>query len=182
VIDWPHAPLHRFTANAHYFVTAGTYQKQHFYRDAASLERLQQRLFDMTRKHAFVLQAWALFSNHYHFVAYSDGAGEQLAPMLRELHSREAIDCNRRDEASGRRVWYQYRETLLTFERSWLARLRYTHQNPVHHKLVDSAVAYRWCSASWFERTASPAFANTVAQFRTDRVKVDDDFEVAPPQ
>jgi len=64
----------------------------------------------------------------------------------------------------------------LTFERSWLARLNYVHQNPVKHGVVPVANQYPWCSAAWFERTASPAQVKTIYSFKTDRVNVYDDF------
>jgi putative transposase len=35
---------------------------------------------------------------------------------------------------------------------------------------------YRWCSAAWFERTASPAQVKTIYGFKIDRLKVQDDF------
>jgi len=93
----------------------------------------------------------------------------------------EWLECNRLDDANGRKVWYQFRETQLTFERSWLARLRYTHQNAVHHRLVSAATQYRWCSASWFESNARPAFVKVVNSFKVDRINVPDDFDVVEP-
>ena len=74
----------------------------------------------------------------------------------------------------------QYRDTQLTNERSWLARLRYTHENAVHHRLVLNAENYRWCSAAWFAATARRAFVETVKRVKIDRVKVDDDFGPVP--
>lgn len=175
--DWPHAPLHRFgVGEAVFFVTAATYLKQHFYRDRVRLDGLQSRLFELCRKHDCHLQAWAIFSNHYHLVVSADG--EELRSRLTRLHTEEAIACNRVDDAKGRQVWYQFRDTELTYERSWLARLRYTHQNAVHHKVVTDATQYRWCSASWFETNARPAFVNVVNSFKIDRLNVPDDFEV----
>ena len=46
----------------------------------------------------------------------------------------------------------------------------------VKHGLVPVANQYRWCSAAWFERTASPAQVKTIYRFKIDRVQVDDDF------
>jgi putative transposase len=88
---------------------------------------------------------------------------------------------SRDDDAPGRKVWFQCRETQLTYERSWLARLRYTHQNAVHHGLVSDATKYRWCSASWFETNARSSFVKVVNSFKIDRVNVSDDFEVVQP-
>jgi putative transposase len=176
--DWPHAPLHRFEANGTYFVTGATYLKRHYYRSRENLNRLQDRIFGLAREHRFMLEGWSIFSNHYHLVG--KGVGDALRLMLSQLHSLEAIQCNRDDGVGGRKVWYQFWETELTFERSWMARLRYTHENAVHHGLVRNAANYPWCSASWFVRTASPAFVNSVRRFKIDRIHVRDGFEVEP--
>ncbi len=80
------------------------------------------------------------------------------------------------DGEPGRKVWFQYWDTLLSFERSFLARLNYVHNNPVKHGLVKIATRYPWCSASWFEQNADRSFYNTVMNFKTDRVNVRDDF------
>ena len=173
-MDWPHAPLHRFSPHGIFFVTASTYLQRHYYARAADLDRIQGTVFELARRYECQLQAWALMSNHYHLVA--ECGGPALQAMLTKLHQAEGFACNRRDGVTGRKVWYQFRETELTFEKSWLARLHYTYENPVHHGLVTRAANYRWCSAGWFERTASPAFAKTVASFKIDRVRVADDF------
>ena len=175
MFDWPHAPLHRFASQGIFFITASTFLKRHYYTHASDLDRIQEQLFELTRLYDCQLQAWALMSNHYHLVA--ECAGPALKAMLKKLHQAEGFACNQRDGVTGRQVWYQVRDTQLTFEKSWLARLRYTHENPVHHGLVNRAANYPWCSAGWFERTTSTAFAKTVASFKTDRVSVGDDFE-----
>jgi putative transposase len=180
MVDWPHAPLHRFATNGFFFITAGTYLKRHYYRDRTSLDGFCDMLFGLADDHALSLQAWTMFSNHYHLVV--DGCGEALHRMLSELHRRQSIVCNRRDNAEGRQVWYQFRDTELTFERSWLARLRYTHENAVRHGLVRVATDYPWCSAGWFERTAPRGFVDSVRRFKIDRVNVPDEFEVAPSE
>jgi putative transposase len=42
--------------------------------------------------------------------------------------------------------------------------------------MVSDAEKYPWCSAGWFERTASTAFVKTVKGIQIDRVNVYDDF------
>ena len=76
-------------------------------------------------------------------------------------------------------MWFNYRETRITYEKSYLARLNYVHQNAVKHGLVPVANQYPWCSARWFERTFSPAMAKSIYRFKADRLKVPDDFEPA---
>jgi putative transposase len=96
------------------------------------------------------------------------------------LHEKTAKWANRLDGKPQRKVWFNYRETRLTYQKSYFARLNYTHQNPVKHGLVAVAHLYPWCSASWFERSASAAQAKAIYRFRTDGLKVDDEMEVAP--
>jgi putative transposase len=177
--DWPHAPVHRLNAAGAYMVTAGTYQKAHLFRGPDRLTMLQDRPLKITREHGWQLQAWAIFSNHYHFVTLSPEPSTPLRRLIQELHSVTARELNRLDGMENRKVWFEYWDTHLTYERSYLARLQYVHQNPVRHGLVRVATAYPWCSAAWFEQNASLAFLKTVTNFNTDRVNVPDEFEVA---
>ena len=68
MFDWPHAPVHRFDATGVYFITAGTYLKRHYYRERTRLDAFLHRLFGLAREHSIALQAWTVFSNHYHLV------------------------------------------------------------------------------------------------------------------
>ena len=173
--DWPHAPLHRFGDAGNYFITASTLHKQHLFRSPVALDALRESLFGAAQQHHCWLQAWSLFSNHYHLViACNDG--ENVRNMLRTFHVDSAIDLNRRDGEKNRRVWFQFRDVHLTIQASWLARLRYTHENAVHHRLVRDAGNYPWCSASWFGDRAPRAFVETVWRMRIDRVNVYDDY------
>jgi putative transposase len=176
--DWPHAPVHRLSEAGVYIVTAGTYLKEHFFRSSERLEFLCDALLAQGEEYGWQLQAWAVFSNHYHFVALSPRNAATLRAWTQHLHSITAKEINRQDGVHGRRVWYNYWETRLTFQKSYLTRLNYVHRNAVHHGLVRAASAYRWCSAGWFERRADPAFLKTVMGFPSDRIKVPDDFEV----
>ena len=79
----------------------------------------------------------------------------------------------------GRQVWHNFWETKLTYEKSYLVRLNYVHQNPVKHGLVQFASQYPWCSAGWFERTARAAQVKTIYSLKLDKVKVYDEYEPA---
>ncbi len=174
---WRHAPPHHFEPGQVYFVTAGTLHKLSVYSSDEHRVYLEERLLSTLERQGWLIQAWAVFSNHYHFVAEGPEGAAPLRPMLRDLHSETAREINRRDNAVGRTVWHQYWETPLTFEKSWLARLNYVHQNAVHHGLVREATQYPHCSAAWFEREANPGFCRAVTMTKTDRVNVKDDYE-----
>jgi putative transposase len=177
--SWPHAPVHLLGARGAYIVTGATHLKQHLFRAPDMLSLVQEQLFALELE--WRLQAWAVFSNHYHFVVLSPEDPGSLRTLIGRLHSLTAREANRRDGIEGRKVWFQFWDTHLGYERSYLARLNYVHQNPVRHGLVPGATAYPWCSAGWSEQQAQPAFVRSVCGFKTDRISVPDDFEVEWP-
>ena len=174
--DWPHAPVHRLGTDGVYIVTAGTHYKQHFFAGAEKLTLLEARLLTLAKQSQWQLEAWAVFPNHYHFVARSLPDATDLGQLIKHLHADTARAVNRLDDAEGRRVWYNFRDTRLTFQQSYLARLNYVHQNAVRHGLVLKANQYRWCSAAWFERVTPPATVKTIYGFKTDKLEIRDDF------
>ncbi len=180
-VPWPHAPTHQLSVSGTYFVTAATYLKAHHFRDPKRLDVLLRGVLTVCRDFSWQLEAWAVFSNHYHWVAHSPATEDDatsLPAMLSLLHTKTARWVNRLDGTLNRQVWHNYRETRLTYQRSYLARLNYVHQNPVKHGLVPLASRYRWCSAAWFERTASTAQVKSIYRFKVDQVRVPDDFEL----
>ena len=177
---WPHAPTHQLSTRGTYFVTAGTYLKHHHFRDATRLDVLQRGLLKLADSFGWRIEAWAVFSNHYHYVAHSpeiDESAESLSTMVNELHKKTATWVNQLDGTRGRIVWHNYWDTKLTHHRSYLARLNYVHQNAVRHGLVRVANEYPWCTARWFERTTSAAQVKSIYRFRTEKVNVFDEFE-----
>jgi len=176
-IAWPHAPPHRISKNGTFFVTTGTLHKQHFFRGAERLDCLHKELLSHAKDNGWQLEAWAAFSNHYHFVAHALEGASELGPMLKELHRKTAIHMNQLDGEEGRPIWFNFRDTELTYETSYYARLAYVHNNPVKHGLVTNARLCKWCSASWFERAATPAQVATIANLKTDTINVYDEYD-----
>ena len=86
------------------------------------------------------------------------------------------------DGEPKRKVWQNFWDTKLTYEKSYLARLNYVHQNAVKHGLVPVANQYQWCSARWFEQIASSAMVRSIYRFKIDRLSVQDDFAPVKPQ
>lgn len=106
-----------------------------------------------------------------------DDNAASLKQFLHEFHYRSAAWINELDNSHSRKVWHTFWETLLTYERSYLARLNYVHTNPVKHGLVRVANEYHWCSAKWFEEQASPSQVKTIYSFPSNQLKIKDDFD-----
>jgi putative transposase len=175
--DWPHAPPHRLGASGVYFVTARTLHQFPHFKTSERLDFVRDRLFELVEKYGWRLEAWAILSNHYHFVGHSPIGAESadsLGKLLKHLHADITRHVNRLDGAEGRKTWHNFRESHLTFQSSYLARLNYTHQNPVHHKLVRRAEDYAWCSARDFEKACTPAWVKTIRSFQYEQISRED--------
>ena len=179
-LPWPHAPTHQLSESGTYFLTASTYRKAHHFRGAERLHVLHRGLLRLMQKYGWSLEAWAVFSNHYHFVAHSPPDARDasdLSGVISTLHVKTAEWVNKLDRAPGRRVWFNFRETRITYDKSYLARLNYVHQNAVKHRLVSVANQYPWCSSQWFERASSPLMVTSIYRFKTERLNVPDGFQ-----
>jgi putative transposase len=173
---WAHAPIHIVNEQGTYMVTAGTYQRQHFFNTPERMNYLTHTLFALANKFGWQLQAWSILSNHYHFIAISPDNPQSLSKFIEELHRQTATILNRLDNSIGRKVWFQFWDSHITYQKSYLARLNYVHNNAVHHQLVTEAEHYPWCSKSWFRETANSAFQNTVENFKINKLNVYDEF------
>lgn len=169
---WPHAPAHHLADGGVYIVTAATYRHAPLFRGRERI--LHDSLLRLALEIGWRLEAWAVFANHYHFVAQSPADPSGLRSLVRRLHAGTATTINRHEAAGGRRVWANYWDTLIRDQRSYFARLSYVHQNAVRHGIVPVASAYPWCSASWFESSAASALVDTVYAFPIDRQSVPD--------
>ncbi|MDD5466938.1 MAG: transposase [Anaerolineales bacterium] len=140
---WHHSPPHLFVPNCMYMITASTLEMREVFNSEEKLELLENTLLEVTAAYGWELEAWVVFSNHYHFIARSPGEANNLKRMIQRLHSQSARLVNALDGTPGRRVWFQYWDTILRDERGYLARLNYVEQNPVKHGMVEGAGRYR---------------------------------------
>jgi putative transposase len=173
---WHHRPIHVFTPDTMYMVTAGTLAREHLFRAKDSLRMLEGTLLEVYAFYSWNVQAWAVLANHYHIIAQSPGDGKSLKPMIQRIHSQTARLLNKQDNTPGRRVWFQYWDTCLTYENSYYPRLNYVHNNPLKHGLANRSEDYPYCSATWFRERADPAFRKKVESYRYDRLDIEDDF------
>lgn len=173
---WLHAPQHEFDSQGTFMVTAGTLGKKLAFRDSERLDLLQRTVFEAALDADWKLQAWSFFPNHYHLIVSSSIGSPALGDVVKRVHSESARILKRLDGAEGRQVWFQYWDTGLTFQKFYLARIKYVYENPVHHGVVKVASNYPWSSAAWFERHASCAFLRTVQSFKIDASNVLDDY------
>ncbi|MGA0370123.1 MAG: transposase, partial [Kiritimatiellia bacterium] len=154
---WHHAPLHRFSPNTVYMLTAGTYKKSLLFLGEKRLTLMQDLLLQRMEETNWIPHAWACFPNHYHVVMMAPNSGN-IQQWVKGYHSKLAIALNKMDKVSGRKVMYQYWDRCITYDNSYYARLHYVIHNPVKHGFVKVARDYPFCSARWFEKNNPTAF------------------------
>lgn len=165
-----------FSETRTYMVTGGTFQKIDHFNTPERLKYLHDSLLELAIQYEWELQAWAIFANHYHFIGVSPETANNLPGFLKHLHVNTAKYLNQKDGTPDRQVWGQYWDSQITFQNSYYAAIKYVNQNPVKHGLVNVATDYPWCSASWFEQSASAPFKKIVEGLKIDKVKIVDDF------
>lgn len=173
---WPHAPSKLVNQPGMYIVTAGTYQKVHHFKEEQALAYLHDLILLKAEELGWRLEAWAVLSNHYHFVGRSPERDRAVSEITKAIHIDSAKWINERDGTPGRRVWFSCWDTLLTFEKSYLARLSYVHRNAVHHGLVAEPHDYPYCSARWLTENAPSGFARTVLSYPCSKISLPDDY------
>jgi putative transposase len=62
-----HRPSHKVDVDGTYMVTCGTLHKEHLFLGRDRLALLHNALLLTASKHGWRFDAWAVFSNHYHF-------------------------------------------------------------------------------------------------------------------
>jgi len=173
---YPHNPPHYFVSNAMYMVTGAILHNQHLLIEDRRKEFFLQTLSDRTKLLGWDLQAWSVLNNHYHFLAQAPEDATTLEKLIRQLHSITAIEFNRWDNASGRQIWFNYWDSCLTYEKSYLARLHYVHINPIKHRLVDDVINYPFCSFKWFIEEGDETLKQQVFAQPVDSLKIFDDY------
>ncbi len=173
---YPHNPPHYFVSNAMYMVTGAILHNQHLLKEERKKQLLLEALLERSELLGWSIEAWAILNNHYHFIAKAPEKVGTLSKLIRQVHSITAIQLNRWDNASSRQVWFNYWDSCLTYEKSYLARLHYIHMNPVKHGLIDDAFNYPFCSYRWFTEQGDSDLKEQVFKQPTDHLHVVDDF------
>ena len=103
--DWPRAPIHRLGSDGIYMITAATLHKTLLFNTPEKLSLLEDNLLTLSKKYRWHLEAWAVFANHYHFIARNEVGSDEMWRFLKHLHTDSSRFLNRLDNAAGRKVW-----------------------------------------------------------------------------
>jgi putative transposase len=126
-------------------ISAATLHKRHFFNTHAKKQMLQYEVLQRTSELNWRLDAWSIFSNHYHIVAKSPPDENALKTLIQRIHSYSARKINMMDRMSGRRVWYNYWDRCINDEDMYFICLRYVYWNAVRHGIAERPQDYPFC-------------------------------------
>lgn len=161
VLKTPSRKLHE---KGTYAVTGETTKKAHLLDKPEKLDLVQKILIDLTLEFKWELQAWSIFSNHYH-ILISSKIPENLDRFIESFHNKTTEILNSFDSTEKRKVWAQYSVNRIVMQASHYAFLNFIHYNSIKHGLGPNAATYRWCSAGWFQTVNDPDYVKKIRSF-----------------
>ena len=173
-----HNPPHLFIPSAKYFITGATYLKKHFLTSEESKEKLLSSIMKGCEKYGWVIEDWVILDNHYHLMLNAPDRVDTLGAMFKEIHKFTALWLleNFPELKDEMRIFYNYWDSCITFEKSYFTRLNYIYYNPVKHGYVEEAGDYLWGSYR-LRLQIEPDHLNQMKEkYPWDKIKVKDDF------
>jgi len=174
---YPHNPPHWFVSNAIYMVTGSTLYKKPFLDKEEKRANFLEILFERTKVLGWALHAWAVMTDHYHFIAQSPENAYSLKMLTEGVHSINAKFVNQVDNTPRRRIWYNYWDTCLQTEASYYSRMNYVILNPVKHGLVENPEDYPFSSYRYFVESTEPDFQQMILSQPIDDLQIEDEFQ-----
>lgn len=137
-------PLRLEYPGALYHVSSRGNERRNIFRDDTDRIRFLDYLAKSVDMFGWIVTAYVLMSNHFHFVVELTEAN--LADGMRWLNSKYARAFNSRHERVGHLYQGRYNAPLIDKEHYGLRVLRYVVLNPVRAGMVKTPEEYKWSS------------------------------------
>lgn len=172
-----HTPPHLYRSGAKYFITASIFRKMMLLDDKAK-ERLFLSLLKACENHFWKLEDWVILDNHYHIMLNAPEGEINLSRFVAEYHKFVALFIKKNNPKTIHlsKIFNNYWDTCISYEKSYYARLNYIFYNPVKHGYVDNAEDYRWGSFYIRYRENRAYIEKLQKEYPFEEVKVEDDY------
>lgn len=137
----PYHPPHIYLNNTTYFITASTFNRQPMFANPAYKSQFRHFLRGKLMKYEIKCTAGVILDEHYHLLIHIKDK-PQLLQFIKSLHGESAIWLNKKDGASGRRVWRNYWGYVPRSEKEFYAIFNYIHANPAKPGCLKRSAAF----------------------------------------
>jgi putative transposase len=175
---YSHNPPHLFIPNAKYLITASTYLKRHYFKDDPAKEIVLNSIIKGFSDLDWKIDDLVILDNHYHLMVQASEEASNLSKIVQNIHKFTALRLKKYNPSLENvgKIWFNYWDTCITYEKSYFARINYIWFNPVKHGYVDDAL--KWRFGSYYSRMKqNEIFAKEIKRkYPFDRINVMDDF------
>ena len=174
--SYGHNPPHLFIPNAKYFITVSTYNKKPFLKSSVAKEKLYDSLQIEFYKHKRIIEDWVILDNHYHLMVNAPSSPCTLPEIFKEAHRFTALWIKKNLNIDSIKIFHNYWDTCITYEKSYFGRLNYLWYNPVKHGYVDSPEKGKFGSYYYRFIEDEIKMKNLLIKYPFDKIKIYDDF------
>lgn len=173
-----HNPPHLFVPNAKYFITSGTYHKQYYLQSRQAKEILIDSIIRGFTDQNWLVEDWVILDNHYHVIVNASEEAARLSKIMQTIHkfSSNILSKSIPELRIIKKIWHNYWDTCLTYEKSYYARIHYLWFNPVRHGCVDNPEKWEYGSYYYRIKEGKNNVNKIIKEYPIDKIKVKDDF------
>ncbi len=139
----PHRPLHWYSDQGCYWLTAATLDHFPHFRHDVRKRRWVTEFYRSADLWGLEPVGWTFMEHHYHAILRVE-RGRSLPRFCARLHGRTSTFVNQEDGVRGRQVWRQYWDRLLRSEGDFWCRINYIWWNPVRHGFCERPEEWPW--------------------------------------
>lgn len=133
-------PLRIEYEGALYHVTARGNERSKIFFTKKDYAKFREYIEEAQRKHGFILHAYVLMTNHFHFLIETPQAN--LSKIMHHISSSYTTYINIKRKRSGHLLQGRYKAILVDRDSYLLELSRYLHLNPVRAKMVEKPDDY----------------------------------------
>jgi putative transposase len=176
--EYEHNPPHLFKKNSKYFVTSSIYNSIKLIKSYEAKNKLLSYIIKSVEHFNWKLEDWVILDNHYHLMLEVLENPVDLRKIFGNIHKFSAlwIKKNVKHAKNTSKIWHNYWDTCITYERSYFARLNYIWYNPVKHGYVEKPEDWEFGSYRQRFEKEKEYLHRVNKDYPCDKVKIEDCF------
>ena len=173
---YKHNPPHLFIPEAKYFITASTYEHKPYFEEGVIKQKMLDILWKGCSKYDWKIDDWVILDDHYHLMLEaSENKNASIAVLINNFHKFSSMFIKKfKPELKNiKEIFYNYRDTCITYERSYYTRVNYIYLNPVKHRYVKMPQDYKFSSFYWRFKNYEEDLEKILNDFPSDKLDLE---------
>jgi len=129
-------PIHIALDDTTYFITARTYSRRKYFDTPVKKKIIIRQINRAKTKYGFLIYAWVILDNHYHFLIHIKKAGD-LSKIMQIINGGSSFELNKAIKENFK-IWDRYWDWIIESEEIFWDKFRYIITNPYKHGVIKS--------------------------------------------